>query len=158
MQERFFGEASKTTMVCIDSYEQGVLAGRFYNLGQENGGCAFHSLTQFLIRMEHMLNTMNCPQQYTAIRSFAAAQEPRIERLPGSGFDKGRLATFMLKVLVRQHTSWQGTVTWVDRREKQSFRSVLELILLIDSALGSDQNMMSRPTYEESSPLLSCAT
>ena len=34
--------------------------------------------------------------------------------------------------------NWQGSVTWVEGKREQSFRSVLELILLIDSALRED--------------------
>jgi len=45
------------------------------------------------------------------------------------------VATFRLRVIFRQHTSWQGTLLWQDERQEESFRSVLELIHLIDSAL-----------------------
>lgn len=41
-----------------------------------------------------------------------------------------------MTVYNRQNATWQGTVTWVDRNEKQQFRSALELIKLIESALG----------------------
>ena len=43
--------------------------------------------------------------------------------------------TFLLTIYNRQNATWQGTVTWVDRNEKQQFRSALELIKLIESAL-----------------------
>ncbi len=43
--------------------------------------------------------------------------------------------TFLMTVYNRQNATWQGTVTWVDRNEKQQFRSALELIKLIESAL-----------------------
>lgn len=40
-------------------------------------------------------------------------------------------------MIFRQHTSWQGVVIWLEQQMEQSFRSVLELILLMDSALRS---------------------
>lgn len=43
--------------------------------------------------------------------------------------------TFLLNIYNRQNATWQGTVTWVDKNEKQQFRSALELIKLIESAL-----------------------
>lgn len=43
--------------------------------------------------------------------------------------------TFLLNIYNRQNATWQGTVTWVDKNEKQRFRSALELIKLIESAL-----------------------
>ena len=53
------------------------------------------------------------------------------------GSDKGS-GTFIVKILYRQHSTWQGTVTWVDEQREQNFRSALELLKLIDGAL--DEN------------------
>lgn len=138
MQNRITGEASRTTKICVDSYEQGVLKGRFYNYGQEEGA-EFESMVQLLVKMEHMLDSANYPQSFTAVRTFAVKPEPLPGNLPDSKNQKGSLATFMVKVLFRQHTSWQGSVTWLEKRSEQPFRSVLELILLMDSALGGRQ-------------------
>ena len=38
--------------------------------------------------------------------------------------------TFLLNILNHQNATWQGTVTWVDRRMQHNFRSTLELIKL----------------------------
>ena len=43
--------------------------------------------------------------------------------------------TFVVQVLNAQNATWQGTVTWTDGKKSQSFRSALELLKLIDSAL-----------------------
>ena len=43
--------------------------------------------------------------------------------------------TFVIKVMNNQNATWQGTVTWTDGQRTESFRSALELIKLIDSAL-----------------------
>lgn len=45
--------------------------------------------------------------------------------------------SFLIQVLSQQNSTWQGTVTWTSTQETQPFRSVLELIKLIDSALES---------------------
>ena len=50
----------------------------------------------------------------------------------------GRRETFVVQVLNTQNASWQGTVTWTDGGKTQSFRSALELIKLIDSALEEE--------------------
>ena len=139
MQDRIRGEACRTTMVCVDSYEQGVLTGRFYNYGQEEEGCSFHSLTQLLVGMEHILDSANFPQSFTAVRSFSVMPEPKLGSPADEKFRKGKLATFVFKGLFRQHTSWQGSITWWEEQSEQAFRSVLELILLMDSALGGSR-------------------
>lgn len=46
--------------------------------------------------------------------------------------------TFVIKVINTQNATWQGTVTWTDGKRTESFRSALELIKLIDSALKED--------------------
>ena len=46
-----------------------------------------------------------------------------------------RKNAFVIRILDRQNATWQGTVTWADENETVPFRSALELIKLIDSAL-----------------------
>lgn len=136
MQERMRGEVGRTTMICVDSYEQGVLNGRYYNYGQEEESGSFQSLTQLLVKMEHLLDSANHPQAFTAKRFFSPITESRITNSAEDGPQrKGMSATFVVKILFRQHTSWQGTVTWIEEKCEQTFRSVLELVLLMDSAL-----------------------
>lgn len=49
-----------------------------------------------------------------------------------SAKDKG---TFIVKILNTQNSTWEGTVTWVEQRRTQNFRSALELLKLIDGAV-----------------------
>ena len=96
---------------------------------------SFDSLSQFLVMIEDMLEISNTPQADTARRSFSSLLQHSVSGLPQRGVRRGEKATFELQILFRQHSSWQGIVLWQDRNREQSFRSVLELILLMDSAL-----------------------
>ena len=51
---------------------------------------------------------------------------------------RGTDATFIVRVMYRQNASWQGEVTWVDRQKKERFRSALELVRLLDSAMSEE--------------------
>ena len=53
--------------------------------------------------------------------------------------DKG---TFFIQILDQQHSSWQGTITWIATNEKVHFRSAFELLKLIDSALKEEANQI----------------
>ena len=135
MQSRIRGNEYRTTVVCIDSYENGVPSGQFFNPYHQDGE-QFYGLTQFLIRMEDTLDAMDFPQSFTAARAFAPpAANVTPSSPPESGVREGKLATFAVRILFRQNTSWQGSVTWLDGGRSQSFRSVLELVLLMDSAM-----------------------
>ena len=48
-------------------------------------------------------------------------------------------SSFVVQILDTQNQTWQGTVTWVNRKDTKPFRSLLELIKLMDSAINSTQ-------------------
>ena len=133
MQGRVYGNEYSATVVCIDTYHRGELSGRFYNpyLPQ---GMEFASLLEFFRKMEELLDQMNFPQSFTVTRSFGRPP-PRVEKPPNLAAREGRRGTFLLRILFRQNASWQGSVTWLEGGREESFRSVLELSLLMDSAL-----------------------
>ena len=133
MREKKVGAEYWVTMVCIDSYENSVPRGRFFNPFLE-APQEFQSLSEFLIMMECTLDAMQLPQAYSASRTFGPTPvyEPG---KPIQMINRGDQATFSLSIRFRQHNSWQGTLNWLENGKQQRFRSVLELILLLDSAL-----------------------
>jgi len=130
------GEMYRNIWLCVDSYDQGVMTGRFYHPGLEETSYGFASLAQFLLKVEQMLNEANFPQSFTAKRSFVPIVGYVAESIGGKKAETGAVGTFVIRLLFRQHSSWQGTLTWLEGNGEQTFRSVLELILLLDSALG----------------------
>lgn len=137
MPDRVYGNMYRTTLVCVDSGQRGAFSGRLYNPYWEEGA-AFDGVMDFLEQMESLLDEMRLPQSYTAKRSFAPPgtgqrTQPMLERR------LGRQATFAVRVLFRQNASWQGSVTWMETGQEESFRSVLELLLLMNSVLSERQ-------------------
>lgn len=47
--------------------------------------------------------------------------------------------TFILEINDTQNQSWQGKVEWVQGQKKETFRSVMELLRLIDSVVGEGE-------------------
>ncbi|MGI6752635.1 MAG: hypothetical protein ACOX4U_08545 [Anaerovoracaceae bacterium] len=45
---------------------------------------------------------------------------------------------FLIRIHNNQNATWQGTVTWLDKNSKENFRSLLEMIRLLDSALNEE--------------------
>lgn len=47
--------------------------------------------------------------------------------------------TFIVNIKNNQNHTWQGTVRWVEAQREIPFRSALELIKLIDSAMDTSE-------------------
>lgn len=45
-------------------------------------------------------------------------------------------ATFSVQILFRQNCSWQGEIVWFEGEKRLRFRSLLEMITLMDEALN----------------------
>ncbi|MBU5626601.1 hypothetical protein KQI82_06660 [Oscillibacter sp. MSJ-2] len=131
---RVLGNEYHTTVVCIDSYQDRVLRGRLYNL-MLNGAVPFTGFIEFLLAMETILDQMNFPQPFTAERSFRPVDKTLPPVRTENMEQQGQAATFSIKVIFRQNASWQGTVAWLEEGREESFRSVLELGMLFNSAL-----------------------
>lgn len=44
-------------------------------------------------------------------------------------------STFLIRIYFKQHANWQGTIQWLETNKTVSFRSVLELINLLNEAV-----------------------
>ena len=140
VQKLWIPENRKTT-VCVDSYRDGILQGRFY--GPDGSAQSFPSLSRFLILMEEMLELNNEPQSDTVHRKFSTLLLPPETEILWNSIRRGKQATFEMQILFRQHSSWQGVLFWKEQHREQSFRSVLELILLMDSALREQEGLVA---------------
>ena len=140
LQFRPWEHERRGTMLCIDSYENSVPVGRFYNFKCPDG-VAFHGVIDLIKKMEAVLDDMRFPQSFSKIRTFADApvlEEPSFD-IPTPR--RGAVATFSVAILFRQNSSWQGSLAWVEGKREECFRSVLELLYLIDSAISSQGNV-----------------
>lgn len=55
---------------------------------------------------------------------------------------------FIIDIKNVQNNTWQGTILWSQTQQKVPFRSALELIHLLDSAIGtndSDESTWEKP-------------
>ena len=51
---------------------------------------------------------------------------------------RGDKGPFVVQVQYRQNSTWQGQVIWAEKNKKEYFRSALELMKLIDSAMSEE--------------------
>ena len=102
--------------------------------------------------MEDLFDLINYPRATTTLRSFAeeGGGHPHDGQKPGTPLSvqkhltdsdmlqkRGKLATFIIRVQQRANSSWQGRITWVEKDRTLKFRSIIEMVKLIESALES---------------------
>lgn len=97
--------------------------------------------------MENDLSANKFPQGSIAYRSWGLDVLPGGSRLPDKTANTGGAGdglppassgpTFIVKVLFRQHATWQGTVQWIEGRQYRQYRSLNELLLLMGEALAA---------------------
>lgn len=64
----------------------------------------------------------------------------------GTGSPGG--STFLVRVLFRQNATWQGTVQWLDEKKSRSFRSMLEMVVLMEEALNESGGPVESRSWE----------
>lgn len=146
-RQQFSPQASKTSVIHIASYHDKNLVGTVQNIYYTEPK-HFSNLTQLLLDIEESQNCLKYPQRGMDPRSFATESSSEIPpkdydfgkidplKLPRADIPpEGTLATFKLDLLFRQNASWQGSLTWMNKGQEAQFRSVLELIHLIDGVL-----------------------
>ena len=106
---------------------------------------SFYSLTQMIEIYGGILDDIGAAHSAYELRSL---RDRDTNAVKGTVMAKGigkkpegmEKPTFIVNVLYRQNASWQGTVKWVETGIEKSFRSTLELLKLMDSAMLDDSD------------------
>lgn len=129
-----FNPAGRSAVIVrVTSYKDKCMKGTFSGMGIEKP-LPFSSFTQLVLMMDDHMDKENCPQRGSQPRTFQ--MQERSLTGAAQAENSNALATFQISVLFRQNSSWQGTLVWADQKMDAQFRSVLDLIRLMDSALS----------------------
>lgn len=129
---------SRVCIIKFFSYEDKNPCGILQNPNLE-GETRFGSLTQLLFAMDNLFDDIGNPRRTMTPRGF-------VRELPQTGdageFASARpIATFRVDVMFRQNASWQGNLVWVEKKQESQFRSVLELLMILDGALREEETV-----------------
>lgn len=139
-QTRFIPRGRSVMTVRIMSYQNGCLQGRLSGVDLE-GELEFDSTIELLLQMQQLMDSSNAPQRNEEVRSFLGEGSSSVRKKLASTAKASTLATFQINVMFRQNATWQGNLLWVDVNEEAHFRSVLELLMLLNSALTSKRSV-----------------
>lgn len=137
---------SNSLVLCVDKEEQQGISGRIYHAYSAEA-IMFGSFEQVIHVAEELFNDLGYPQMTTNDRDFSGIsysyrKKKEMVRVMEDRTlleQRGDLGTFTIRVQHRQHSSWQGKVTWLENDETVCFRSALELIKMIDSVIEKNE-------------------
>lgn len=138
-QTRFIPRGRSVMTVRITDYRGGCLRGRLSGVDLD-GELGFDSTIELLLQMQQLMDSSNAPQRNEEVRSFPVDGGFSLQRKPAAPERTPALAVFQINVMFRQNATWQGNLLWVDVNEEAHFRSVLELLMLLNSALTSGRD------------------
>ena len=130
---RFFPVSKSTFILSITGYQDKHISG-VLNAPLAQKSYSFQNLVQLLLLMDALMDTANFPQHGVEPRAFQAAQNTFVPQ-ETTQKPSSPLAVFEINVMFRQNASWQGSIVWSNRSLESRFRSVLELVGLMDDAL-----------------------
>ena len=136
--------APNGVVLCVDALGTGGPAGRMFH-SYRTDAISFAGADQMVFHMEELYDTLNFPHPGTNERSFIPAKKTgahyterdRIMKDESLLSKHGDLGTFIVRVQHRQNSSWQGRITWMEQDKTISFRSVWEMVKLIENAVNT---------------------
>ena len=149
--------APNGVILCVDALGSGGPVGRLFH-SYRTDAVEFGGADQMIFHMEELYNALNFPHPGTNERSFAPLKKTGIHYTERDRIMKdeallskhGDLGTFIVRVQHRQNSSWQGRITWMEQDKTISFRSVWEMVKLIENAVetvNSEENAEDAPHW-----------
>ena len=132
-------------VVCVDRLNAMGCDGRFYHAYQEEE-TPFFGLGEMLFRMEHFFDEINFPRRSNNVRDFtekervyvADKHKDKVVSDQELLAHRGKQETFIVRVQHRENNSWQGRITWADKNKTLTFRSIWEMVHMMENALYED--------------------
>ena len=134
--------APNGVVLCVNGSNEGDLSGVFYH-SYSTEAVPFSGIGQMVLRMEKLYDYLRFPYPGTNSRTFG--EEKKLTRMTEERkkimsddallSKHGDIGTFIVRVQHRQNSSWQGRITWMEEDKTVQFRSVWEMIKLIESAV-----------------------
>lgn len=143
-------------VLCVDHKDIGIIEGRLYH-GYSREGILFHGYEEIIKISEKFFNELGFPFMGNSDRDISGRTHDyqkkegmtRVMRDEQLLEQSGDIGTFVIRVQHRQHSSWQGRVTYLEKDQTVYFRSALELIKIIDGTLEEAEQTSGSMMSEE---------
>jgi len=125
--------------ICVDEDHSGTIVGQ-----RLLEPIPFSDFVDLVLKIESVLDGQDFPRAFQRKRQFQKAPSAPVafarnesEMMPEEEVSAtfGRVATFIVQIITRQNTSWQGAIFSADKTNRKAFQSDLEFLALVDSVL-----------------------
>lgn len=133
-------EPDRQIVLALDDYKDGRVHGTITHKSIDQP-VEYNSLMDMAWIVENILDGMKFAQNSLEQRSFANFKTEVLKggfspiEKQGSAAAKGKIATFHIRVQHRYFATWQGYAVWEEEGETKPFRSFLELVWILESAI-----------------------
>ncbi len=146
-------------VICVDRIEDSELKGRMFH-SYNSREVSFENTDDLIFSMFYLFEYLQFPRNATTLRIFGTEVRERPARRVSdhTGKDRkkimtdkelleqhGSVETFIVRVQRRQNSTWQGRITWAKEDKTVNFRSIWEMIHLMESAIYKDADPESLP-------------
>ncbi len=143
-------------VLCVNAVSGGRVQGELYH-SYSRDPVPFSNMGEMTFAMERVYDALKFPHPSTNTRTFVPAksagevfqERSRIMSDESLLSKHGDIGTFIVRVQHRQNSSWQGRITWMEEDKTVCFRSIWEMIKLIENAVDtvSDQEEEGERTW-----------
>lgn len=148
-------------LVCIDGRKDCDYTGYLWNPYYKSP-TQFFGMFEMIKQMEKIMDDFYFPEPAFSFQPFHQSKNchlnkkkiREVHRFMSDDIFKeqsGEQATFVVHVQFRQNATWQGSIEWLEEKTNRKFRSMLEMMKLMDEALASNQEINDEITWEEQS-------
>ena len=109
-------------ILLVSSYHEGEMSGWLIHPRLESHK-QIKSIPQLLFLLDELLLG---EERFVRLQAFEPTGH---EEIP-------RIATLRIQILFRENYTWQGCILWEEQKKEASFRSVFELIQILDEILA----------------------
>lgn len=99
----------------------------------------FSGIEQLLKYVDYFMKQPGFPESTVTYRKFSIGEVEVKDKPTEFVTDYKGKASFVISVLYCQNATWQGTVKWVEGEKEENFRSLLELIKLMDGIIEAKE-------------------
>lgn len=135
---------STAIRVCVDEINGSQISGRAY-CAQIANTFYFNDIVELVLEMENIFDERGYPDAFQIKRSLIPkepeiipfdqklARQKQMRQNCNIPQDMGKRATFLVYVMSRRNSSWQGRVEWIDDGGITQFSSALEFLRAADN-------------------------